>query len=244
MAFRSSQSASEMMFADGRCVVCRQGLDRAGRSCAKCLRSRQLKLFFALVVVAQCAAVGIFIAQSRRVNAVVPSSGMHTVEVSPRDKTGWYYFDITDPLIEDVTHHARLNSDTPSAATNASASAGATTGTMEVSFSRHYGKSVLLTFPLVPQACLANVCELRALFDNDAPQVLAYQDISSHGATVFLLTQPGDFLKRLPSAHDLTFIASLGTPVDTTITFDVRGYHLQMAALGSRFRAAQLTSHA
>ena len=242
MAFRSSQSAADLMPADGRCAVCRQNLDRVGRYCARCLRRRRLKLLFAAIVVAQVAAVGIFLTQSKRINQVIPSDGMHTVEVSPRSQTGWYYFDITDPLIEDVTHHARLLSDTSAAPKGAPASPGATSGSIEVSFSRHYGKSVTLTFPHVPQACLANSCELRAIFDNDAPQVLSYQDISSHGVTVFMLTQPEDFLKRLPSAHGLTFIASLGTPVDTTITFDVQGFHLKVAVVASRIRTAQLAS--
>ena len=240
MAFRPTSFAADNVYADGRCVACQDGLDRIGRYCAKCLRSRRLKLFFAAVVVVQCAGVGFYIMQSRAVTRVVASDGqLHTVAVSsPVGQTGWYYFDVTDPLIEDVTHHARIIADTPLAPKGAPASPGATSGTLDISFSRHYGKSVILTFPNVPRACLANVCELHAVFDNDGPQILPYQDISSHGVTVFMLTQPADFLKRLPSAHGLTFIATLGTPTDTTITFGVQGFRLSLASLSRHRRFA------
>ena len=245
MAFGQTSFAADKMSADGRCVVCRDGLDRLGRYCAKCLRSRRLKLFFATVVAAQCAGVGFYIMQSRAVTRVVPSDGqLHTVAVSsPVGQTGWYYFDVTDPLIEDVTHHARIIADTPLAPKGVPASPGATSGTLNISFSRHYGKSVILTFPTVPHACLANVCELRAVFDSDGPQVLAYQDVSSHGVTVFMLAQPADFLKRLPSAHGLTFIATLGTLTDTTITFDVQGFRLSLASLSRYRRLARGDTH-
>ena len=197
-------------------------------------------MFFGAVVLAQFAAVGIFVSQSKGVNRVVPSDGLHTVAVSSKPgPTGWYYFDITDPLIEDVAHHARIIADTPLAPKGAPPSPGATAGTLEVSFSRHYGKSVIVTFPPVHKACLANVCELRAIIDNDGPQVLTFEDISNQKATVLMLTQPGDFLKRLPSAQGVTFVASLGTPIDTTLTFGVAGFHLKMAALSGRARMAR-----
>ena len=87
-------------------------------------------------------------------------------------------------------------------AKGAPASPGATSGTLDVSSSHHYGKSVTLTFPLVPNACLANVCELRAIFDNDGPQVLPYDDISSHGVTVRLLAE--EYTKFLAATVGLT----------------------------------------
>ena len=245
MAFWNSNSSASAMPADGRCAACRAGLDRIGRYCAKCLRSRRLKMFFATLALGQCAALSFYVLRSRTVSRVIPSDGLHTVPVvSDATKTGWYYFDVTDPLIEDVSHHARIIADTPFAPKGAPPSPGATSGTLDIAFSRHYGKSILLTFPAVPRACLANVCELRGVFDNDGPQSLAYQDISGHGATVFMLTQPADFLKRLPSARELTFIASLGTPVNTTITFGVQGFHLQAASLTNRVRTAQAVTPA
>ncbi len=223
---------------DLRCLVCRAGLDRAGRYCARCLRSRRLKLFFGTLAFAQCAAVAIFVSQSRGVDRVVPSDGLHTVAVATAGPTGWYYFDVTDPLIQDVSHHARIIADLPLPSGDASASTRATGGTLDVSFSRHYGKSVVLTFPPVQRACLANVCELRVVFDRVAPQTVPYQDVSDRRATVLMLSEPSAFLKRLPTAHGLTFIASLGTATDTTVSFNVEGFHLQMAANGQSRRLA------
>ena len=240
MAFRNAQSEPDRYMSSSLCAACRDGLDRVGRYCAKCLRSRRLKLFFGALAIAQCAAVGVFVSQSKGVNRVVSNDGLHTVAIAKSDaQTGWYYFDITDPLIEDVAHHARIISDSPLAPKYAPASPGASGGTLEVSVSRHYGKSVVLTFPSVPRACMANLCELRGIFDNDVAQVLPYDDISGHGKTVLMLRDGANFLKRLPNAHRLTFIASLGTPVDTTLTFDVDGFRMKMAALAARVRLAE-----
>lgn len=226
---------------DSRCVACRDGLDRVGRYCARCLRSRRLKLFFGTIAFAQCAAVAVFVTQSKGVTRVIPSDGLHTVVVqTPAGPSGWYYYDVTDPLIGDVAHHARIIADTPLAPKGAPASPGASAGTLEVSFSRHYGKSAVLTFPPVKRACAANVCELRVIFDKDAPEVLVYDDVSDHRATVLMLTDAAAFLKRLPSAHDLTFVASLGTEADTTVSFNVEGFRLKMAAVSQRVRVADM----
>ena len=52
---------------------------------------------------------------------------------------------------------------------------GAVAGTLEVAVSRHYGTSILLSFPPVQQACAANVCRVMASFDHLPPLPLTYQ---------------------------------------------------------------------
>jgi hypothetical protein len=226
---------------DDRCIRCRHGLDRIGRYCRSCLKSQRLKLAFGIVAVVQLSAAAFFVMRGTRLPHFEPNAGSHTVAVaSPNAQSGWYYFDVTDPLIEDVTHHARLISNSPIAPKNAPATPGATSGTLEISASSHYGTTILLSFPTVKKACGANICQLTAIFDQQPPRTIPFHDVSDQRGTVLMLTEASGFVSALPKAHDLTIIAGMGTEQDTVLTFGVAGYRLQVAAIGGRIRQAAI----
>ena len=241
MAFKNYIASQDVVAFDCRCIRCKQGLDREGRYCRRCLRGQRLKLLFGTLAFAQLGVAAFIIMRSADAARMVHSEGGHIITVATaNNQTGWVYYDVTDPLIEDVTHHARLIANTPQAPKNAPATPGATGGTLEISASRHYGRAVTITFPLVKQACGANVCALNIIFDKQPPTSTEYHDVSDARTTTIMLTDPSAFLNALANAHDLTVVASLGTDKDTVLIFGVAGFRMKLAALIRQIRAAEL----
>ena len=212
-------------------------MDRDGRYCSRCLTGHRFKLFFGALAGVQVAAAAILLMQSHTPSrpaivsdptppSVVPSlAGMTARE-------GWQYYDVTDPLINDVTHHARLIA---ASAMNAS---GAARGVLELAVSPHYGTSIVVTFPPVRKSCSAAPCEVRAMFDRKAPVKIPFQDLSNDHASVLMLGDKDGFMSKLPAAHDLTIMASFGGAPDTVMTFNVAGLRMTLAALQARVRLA------
>ncbi len=223
---------------DSRCVRCRQGMDRDGRYCRRCLKSQRLKLFFGTIAMVQVAAAGFILLQAGTEAHAIPAFASRTAITPKNQNAGWLYYDVTDPLIDDVTHHARLIGDNAVAPQGSPATQGATRGTLEVSYSRHYGRTVMLSFPPVPKACGANPCEVHTIFDHQPASSIPFQDASDSNQTVLLLGDKEAFMASLTKAHDLTIIANLGTGRDNIMTFQVEGYALSLAALGLPFRVA------
>jgi hypothetical protein len=208
-------------------------MDRDGRHCRRCLTGERAKLFFGAVAGVQVAVAAVLLLQpmTRTRPAIVydptPPAAIPAITGA---RAGWQYYDVTDPLINDVTHHARLIA--------AGAGGGAPSGMLELAVSPHYGTAVLLTFPPVHKSCGATQCEVSASFDSAAPRKMPFQDISTDRASVLMLGDKNDFMAELQDAHDLTIVASLGGKQDTVMTFNVAGLRMKLAALRRRIRLA------
>jgi hypothetical protein len=243
MALRRYVSEPDIVSFNHRCVRCRQGLDRDGRYCRRCLRTQRLKIAFGSVAAVQLAALAYVIMQSAEAAHVVRAAGTQAIVASGKGQSGWLYYDITDPLLADVTHHARLIADNPLPPKGAPAVPGAVGGALEVAYSRHYGSTVMVSFPPVRKACGANPCELRAIFDQQPARAMRFDDVSDDRKTVLMLGDGERFIASLAAAHDLTIVASLGAGPDTIISFDVAGFKMTLAALRTRMRLAFRAGH-
>jgi hypothetical protein len=233
MAFTRYLAEPSVISFDRRCAKCRNGMDRDGRHCRRCLTGQRLKLFFGAVAGVQVAVAAMFLLQpmtKTRPAIVYDPTPPATIPAVTEARAGWQYYDVTDPLINDVTHHARLIA--------ANAGPGAVSGMLELAVSPHYGTAVLLTFPPMQKSCGANQCEVRASFDSAGPRKMPFQDISTERASVLMLGDKDDFMADLPNAHDLTIVASLGGKQDTVMTFNVAGFRMKLAALQTRIRLA------
>ncbi len=215
------------------CTSCGGALFGGSRLCQGCRRKKTLKTFIGVFIACEMAMAGFFMV----VQPALHRSHANVVYAEPirapkpvRVGSGWIYYDTQDSVVGDVTHHARLISDSPSNPSGDKRLAGVSSGTLELSSSEHYGRAIRLTFPKVKTACEANPCEVRAIFDQTQPMVLPYIDGSDPQSTVLMLRDYDRFTQRLAVAHDLTMVASLGTDHDHIISFDVAGYR-RMAAL-------------
>jgi hypothetical protein len=236
MAFTRYLALPSVISFDRRCAKCRSGMDRDGRYCSRCLTGYRFKLFFGALAGVQVAAAAILLLQPH-----VPSRPAIVSDPTPPSvvpsitamsaRAGWQYYDVTDPLINDVTHHARL------IAADGGAE-GRMRGVLELAVSPHYGTSVVLTFPPVRKSCSAAPCEVRAMFDGRAPVKIPFQDLSNDHASVLMLGDKDGFMSKLPSAHDLTIMASFGGAPETVISFNVAGLRMTLASLQARIRMA------
>ena len=243
MAFTRYLALPSVISFDRRCAKCRSGMDRDGRYCSRCLTGHRFKLFFGALAGVQVAAAAILLLQPH-----VPSRPAIVSDPSPPSavpslasmtaRQGWQYYDVTDPLINDVTHHARL------IAASVANAPGAVRGVLELAVSPHYGTSVVLTFPPVRKSCSAAPCEVRAMFDGRAPVKIPFQDLSNDHASVLMLGDKDNFMSKLPSAHDLTIMASFGGAPETVMSFNVAGLHMTLASLQARVRVAAKTGGA
>jgi hypothetical protein len=237
MAFTKYLAEPSVISFDRRCAKCRNGMDRNGKYCRRCMTGQRMKMFFGALAGAQVAVAAMLLwhpmAPSRPA-VVYDTAPPSAVPALATAEAGWQYYDVTDPLINDVTHHARL------IAASAGAPAGGISGMLELAVSPHYGTAVVLTFPPVHKSCSANHCEVRAIFDHAPPRQLPFQDISTERASVLMLGDKDSFLADLPDAHDLTIVASLGDKQDTIMSFNVAGFRMKLAALQARIRLASL----
>jgi hypothetical protein len=224
---------------DQRCIRCRNPLNRIGRYCSRCLRGQRLKLIFGSLAVVQIAVAGALTIGKPKAPDILSSEVMHVtpVQVSAQG-SGWTYYDVTDPLIDDVTHHAKLAAKALAHADSTQPNPAATGGVLEVSSSRHYGTNVLVRFVATRKNCGAVPCEVTAIFDQNPPRQIPYRDVSDDSGTILMMTADQDFVDDLLSAHNLTVIANLGTGRDAVLNFDVAGFRMRLAALVTRIRAA------
>ena len=215
------------------CSVCGGPPEPASKLCRYCRRKRRAKTIAALFIGAELACLGVYLALPKdKPQLVVADTELSLPSPAPiHAATGWLYFDTQDRALGDVTHHARLLSNAPSNPSGDVHLSGVTSGKLELAASRTYGKRVVVTFPKVKTACEANPCELRAIFDNTQPERFPYVDGSDDQTTMLEVGDYDRFTQRLSVSHDLTLVASLGTPQDSILTFTVAGY--QMAANGT-----------
>jgi hypothetical protein len=186
MAFTRYLAEPSVVTFEQRCAACRQWLNRAGPYCTKCVKNRRLKTFFGTVVAVQLAVAAVLVLHPVDWHVTRPVSETTPPAVIPEmtPQAGWVYYDVTDPLIGDVTHHARLVAERPLVPEGSVASAAISHGMLELAVSPHYGTAVLLTFPPMKKTCSANACVVQASFDQQPPIKVPFQDISSERASV------------------------------------------------------------
>ena len=224
------------------CVACGAALFGSSRSCGACRRKKILKRGIGAFIVAELAMAVFFmvVQPSTHGAAMAVQTAQEAAPLKLPTTSGWLYYDTQDNLVGDVTHHARLISNSPINPSGDKHLAGVASGTLELSASEHYGRVVTISFPHVKPACEANPCEVRAIFDATQPMVFAYTDASSDRSTVLMLKDYDRFAQRLAVAHDLTLVASLGTAHDPILTFDVAGY--RRLAMARRAALTQLAA--
>ncbi len=209
------------------CTSCGGALFGGNRLCQACRRKKTTKTFIGAFIFCEVAMAGFFMviqpALHHQSAGVALQDSLRPPDPIPTG-SGWIYYDTQDSVVGDVTHHARLISDSPSNPSGDRRLAGVANGTLELSSSERYGRVISLTFPKAKTACEANPCEVRAIFDQTQPMVLPYTDASDPRTTVLMLHDYDRFTQRLAVAHDLTVVASLGTEHDHIISFDVAGY--------------------
>jgi hypothetical protein len=224
---------------DQRCLHCRNPLDRVGRYCGRCVRGQRLKLIFGSLAVVQIAVAGALTLARPKGPAMIASEVMNVTPVKvSAPGSGWTYYDVSDPLIDDITHHAKLAAKIAPRTDGAPPNPAAAGGVLEVSSSRHYGTNVVLRFAAAPRTCPSIPCTVTAIFDQNPPRQIPYRDVSDESGTVLMLTADQDFVDDLLSAHDLTVTADLGPGHTVVLTFNVAGFNMRMAALAARIRTA------
>jgi len=220
----------------GRCKACQGPMDRGGAACKRCVRKMWVKTGIGGVIAMEmvvAAAYAYYRTQPQHPSVVVEDTASYTPPpvLAPNGPTGWLYYETKDSLLGDVTHHARLLSNKPLGYADAKPVAGAVTGTLELADSARYGRTVVLSLPLLKAACDANPCSLRASFDLSEPEVFPFQDISDDRHRILAIGDYDRFTKRLARAHDMTVTASLGTDQDTMVSFTVSGYRMALARM-------------
>jgi hypothetical protein len=213
------------------CEQCGALPNEGARLCRRCKRKRFFKACAAVFIVCELAAAGAFLLIPQKKPAVLRDTQIDVPAVKVVDGvTGWLYYDTQDRVIGDVTHHARLLSNAPRNDANDTHLKGVAAGMLQLSSSKAYGRQIMVSFGKVKTACEANPCQVRVEFDETQPQVFPYTDVSDDHETVLMLGDYDRFAQRLAVAHDLTFVASLGTAHDSVLSFTVAGY--RMAANG------------
>ena len=215
------------------CAACGGALFGSVKLCRGCRRRKMIKLAVGSFIAAELAMAAFFmilqpslkgtpVVEDAYDTAAPPASP--AAAASQHAMTGWLYYNTQDSVVGDVTHHARLISDSPRNPSGDPRLSGVSSGTLELASSERYGRVVMVSFPRVKTACQANPCEVRAIFDATQPMVFSYTDASSDRSTVLMLKDYDRFNQRLSVAHDLTLVAALGTEHDHIITFDVSGF--------------------
>lgn len=219
----------------GKCKSCHASLDRNGTVCRSCSRKFWAKSIIGSVVVVELCVGAAYLLMRPSVRpqdiAQVTATYHTPQQTSFSGPSGWVYYETKDTLIGDVTHHARLISNRPTIGLDHKPLPGSEPGTLELSDSERYGKTVLLTLPPTQAACETNVCTVHAIFDDGPEQNFPFQDISDDRHRVLAIGDYDRFTGQLQRSHDLRVMASLGTPQDVTVNFTVSGYHTALAKL-------------
>jgi hypothetical protein len=133
---------------------------------------------------------------------------------------GWQYTTTLDPLVGDETVHATVLGTAP-------IGPGAPrVATLELTASHQYGKHVIVTFPRVPKACVANACAVSVAWDQSPPDPFTFDDISAadKSRTILQIGEYDRFVGAMAKAHDLKIIAALGMQDDYVVNFTVAGF--------------------
>ena len=220
-----------------RCVACGQPRDRDGARCHACQRKRDLKATLALLLWTECFVGGYFALQPQPQAATThhfsissPFSFAHSTA-----STGWVYASNTSQRADEIVRFARLVSNVLPSVNDDPAPAGATTGSLEITTTRHDGNAVLVSFAKTLAHCPKGTCNVRASFDQTDPEPFPARDVSTRQATRLQLGDANRFAQRLSVAHELTLYASLGHRRQVILNFSVDGYQLALRSVQVRY---------
>jgi hypothetical protein len=137
----------------------------------------------------------------------------------PTAFTGWLHYTTTDPMLKDVTRHDRLLG-------GGLGPNGPNQALLEMTASAQYGKSVMISFPPVPEACAANDCTISLSWDGAPPVPYGFglPMIGPDGQAMLQSPEYERFIADVAKAHTLKIIASLGMPDDYMLVFPVAGF--------------------
>jgi hypothetical protein len=150
------------------------------------------------------------------------------------EQAGWVYADRAGHRAADVVRFARLASNVLPSVNGEPAPTGATTGSLEITSSRHAGNTVLVSFARYLSHCPAGACQVRAAFDQTEPEPFPAQDASTAHATRLRLGNANRFAQRLSVAHELTLYAALGNR-QVILNFSVDGYQMALRSVEVRY---------
>jgi len=150
------------------------------------------------------------------------------------EEAGWLYAR-TGHRALDVVRVATLVSNILPSVNGEPAPPGATTGSLEITTSRHAGNMVFVDFAQRLAHCPAGACRVRAAFDQTQPEPFPAQDVSTARATRLRLGNANRFAQRLSVAHELTLYASLGHQRQVILNFSVDGYQLALRSVEVRY---------
>lgn len=221
------------------CASCGQARDRDGRMCRVCARRNVLKAALTCLLIGEGGvAMALALLPRPHQDKFVAADTTHYVPPPPDGPTGWTYYDTTDTLLADITHHARLLANHPPTVDGKPAIPGATAGVLALAASTHYGKSVVVTFPPVATKCATPAqCSVKASFDQSDPVAFPMLEVASDRETTLILGDYDHFTERLRVAHDMTLVASLGGSQDVILNFTVQGYRTALRAISVHYAA-------
>jgi hypothetical protein len=226
-----------------KCERCGATPYGTGSICVSCRRRGFVKTAVITILLAE----GVFLATL----AIMPRNALNASAAPVAGETaslqapttvapGWTSFNTEGDTSGDITHHAVLASDVPSADGKDVYSQGLTTGTMEVTSGQGDARSIVIRFAKQKVDCGKQHCGVRASFDETQPEDYAFADLSDDHATVLKVTDYDRFTQHLSVSHDLTLVARLGAGQPSVLRFTVAGYDSAAATQHLTFKLAGL----
>jgi hypothetical protein len=201
---------------------------RAGYTCPKC-GARKKRLKYALATLSAIEALVIAVHMEfpaghgpRMLSdaSAAPAPLMRVLD-DAKPPAGWFYYETRDPMINDVTRHARVIS--RGIATGFNMPSHGTTGVLELRRSAVYGNSVLITLNGPSFDLLSTHVTIRAIFDGG--EIRMFDAVAGEGErnATLVVDDAHGFVGNLAAAQSLSVDVVLNNSTERVASFPVGG---------------------